>query len=168
MVLGFAVQTWTFPHYFAPAAGALYILIVQGLRYLWQWREGLGRQMVQAVPVIAAAMIVLRMFAVLTHTYIEPQWPRGNLERAALVRELNAMPGEQLVIVRYGPHHDANREWVWNDASIDTAKTVWARDMGQADNRELIEYFKNRRVWQINGDDPTPKLQSYSADRSSE
>jgi len=34
MAVAFAIQTWTFPHYFSPATGALYILLVQGLRYL--------------------------------------------------------------------------------------------------------------------------------------
>jgi hypothetical protein len=160
MIAGLAVQTWTFPHYFAPATGALYLIIVQGLRHLrlWQGERGTGRDLVRAVPVLACAMIVLRVTAAASHTPIEPAWPRGNLERVALVRELNEMPGQHLVVVRYGTHHDIHREWVWNEASIDSAKIVWARDMGQARNIELVRYFAHRRVWQINADDTPPKL----------
>jgi len=166
MVVGFAVQTWTLPHYFSPATGALYILIVQGLRQLWQWRPFWGQQIVRAVPALAAAMILLRVAAAATHTQIEPAWPRGNLERAAVMRELERLPGEQLVLLRYGTGHDVDREWVWNRASIDSAKIVWARDMGEVQNRELLEYFKNRQVWRIDGDDPAPRLEPYSPEYS--
>ena len=71
------------------------------------------------------------------------------------------MAGPQLVIVDYGPHHDVDWEWVWNGADIDGSKVVWARDMGTAANKELVDYFKNRRVWQLNGDDPRPELKAY-------
>lgn len=160
MMAAFAVQTWTLPLYFSPATGALYILIVQGLRHLRIWRRGsTGRSLVRAVPLVACAMILLRVTAVAAHTQIEPAWPRGNLARAAIVRELGRMPGQHLVIVHYGSPHDIHREWVWNEASIDKAKVVWARDMGESQNRELREYFKNRRVWQVNADDPSPKVE---------
>src|SRR5271157_2173556 len=168
MAFACAIQTWTFPHYFSPATGALYILLVQGLRYLriWQRRSGAGSALVRAFPLLAAAMILLRVTAAATHAPIEARWPRGNLERTAVLRRLTELPGEQLVIVHYSDHHDLNREWVWNEASIDDAKVVWARDMGESGNDELIRYFKNRRVWRINvadhGDDPSPGLEPYS------
>jgi hypothetical protein len=165
MVIGFAIQTWTLPHYFSPATAALYILLVQGLRYLRLGRrhvDATGRAVVRAVPLLACAMILIRVAAVATHTHIEPDWPRGNLKRAAVLRELDQLPGGQLVLVRYGDHHDVDHEWVWNEASIDAARVVWARDMGESANEELLRYFKERRVWQINGDDRSPKLEPYS------
>ncbi|MFL6307085.1 MAG: hypothetical protein ACJ72H_26430 [Candidatus Sulfotelmatobacter sp.] len=162
MIAAFTVQTWTLPHYFSPAAGALYILLTQGLRHLYA-RRGILKDAALGIPILACAMIVIRVVAAATHTQIEPAWPRGDLERAAILRQLRAMPDEQLVIVRYGPDHDVNREWVWNRASIDSAKVVWARDMGDAKNQELLEYFKSRRAWQLDADDPSPKLKPYAA-----
>jgi hypothetical protein len=162
MIAAFAVQTWTLPHYFSPAAGALYILLTQGLRHLYA-RRGILQDAALAIPLLACAMIVIRVMAGATHIQIEPAWPRGNLERAAILRQLRAMPDEQLVFVRYGPEHDVNREWVWNCASIDSAKVVWARDMGDAKNQELLEYFKSRRAWELDADDPSPKLKPYAA-----
>jgi hypothetical protein len=165
MLAAFSVQTWTLPHYFAPALGALYLLLVQGMRYLWQWspaRRPLGRALVRAIPMLACAMILLRVTAVLTHTRIEPEWPRGNLERAALLRQLQQLPGLQLVIVSYGSHHDVDREWVYNDADIDMAKVVWARDMGKSGNQELLQYFHDRKIWFLEPDNPSPQLLPYS------
>ena len=173
MIAGFSVQTWTLPHYFSPATGALYILLVQSMRHLWQWsptrkpgqapigRAMIGPAMVRAIPVLACAMIVLRVAAALTHTPIEPAWPRGNLERASLLQRLQQLPGQQLVIVDYGPQHNVDHEWVYNDADIDAAKVVWARDMGKNNNQELLQYFRNRNVWRVEGDNPAPNLLPY-------
>jgi hypothetical protein len=107
-------------------------------------------------------MILLRVVAAGTHLPIEPAWPRGNLERAMILRQLKQRQEGQLVIVRYGLNHDFNREWVYNEANIDSAKVVWARDMGASGNRELLQYFHDRKVWLINADNPSPRLQPYS------
>jgi hypothetical protein len=83
---------------------------------------------------------------------IEPWWPRGNLERAAILRKLQSSPEQQLIIVRYGADHDLDHDWVYNAADIDAAKVVWARDMGRVDNTELLQYFHGRQVWRLNAD----------------
>jgi hypothetical protein len=51
-----------------------------------------------------------------------------------------------------------------NDADIDGAKVVWARDMGMAQNRKLLEYFRDRDVWLVEVDqyDSPPKLTPYA------
>jgi hypothetical protein len=108
-------------------------------------------------------MIVLRLTAAATGTQIEPLWQRGNLKRNPIVRELQNLPGKHLVIVHYGPQHSAHIDWIFNRADIDGAKVVWARDMGDRQNQELLLYFKDRRSWRIEADDPAPKLEPYSA-----
>lgn len=40
-------------------------------------------------------------------------------------------------------------------------KVVWARDMGSEQNDELIRYYKERRVWVVEVDDRTAKLEVY-------
>jgi hypothetical protein len=169
MVAGFSVQTWTLAHYFSPATGALYILLVQATRELRQWRirSGLGPAIVSAIPLLACSMIILRVAAVLTHIPIEPVWPRGNLERASVLRQLEALSGRHLVFVRYDADHDLNQEWVWNRADIDEAKVVWAHDMGGAADHELVKYFKDRSVWRIDPDDKPSKLEPASTEGSS-
>ncbi len=165
MVLGFAVQTWTLPVYFSPAVGALYILLTQCLRQLWLcrgWIRRTGPSLVRAIPILACAMILLRVTAAAVHVQIEPAWPRGDLERAAVLSNLEHQPGLQLVIVRYEPHHDPVREWVYNEANIDAAKVVWARDMGKDGNRELLQYFHDRNVWLVEGGGPAALPVPYS------
>ncbi|HVR23859.1 MAG TPA: hypothetical protein VMU26_11095 [Candidatus Polarisedimenticolia bacterium] len=161
-----AVETWYRPDYFSPATGALYLVLGQGMRYLSHWsRAGrpVGKALVRAIPLLVCAMILLRLIAVVLHVQIEFAWPRGNLDRAMIVRQLQSLPGRQLVIMVYGPRHNFAREWVYNDADIDAAKVIWARDMGGDSNQELLTYFKDRRVWRVNADAASPMLQSYWA-----
>jgi hypothetical protein len=162
LFLGMMVETWTSPHYLAAATGLLYLVLMQCMRHLrlWRWRgRPLGAALVRAIPVICCAMILLRVTAVAARTPIEPAWPRGNLERAAIAHELRDLPGQHLVIVRYDPDHDLDREWVYNAANIDESKIVWARDMGDVDNEELLQYFHNRHVWRLDADQSSPRLE---------
>jgi hypothetical protein len=77
--------------------------------------------------------------------------------------DLERQPGKQLAIVRYSTDHDAMDEWVYNAANIDGAKVVWARDMSPAENKSLIDYFRDRTVWLIEPDAIPPKVGRYSA-----
>jgi hypothetical protein len=166
MVPALAVETWNMPHYFSPATCALWLVVVRGMRHLRHWspvRRPLGTALVRAIPVLACAMILLRVTAAMVHVQIESAWPRGNLKRAMILRQLHHVPSQQLVIVVYGPGHNFDREWVYNDADIDAAKVVWARDMGGDSNQELLNFFKDRRVWRVNADSASPVLQSYWA-----
>ena len=164
-IVGLGVETWTMPHYFAPATALFYLIIVQCMRYLrtWRRREGTGAALVRIVPVVAIAMVALRVGAVLLHTQIEPAWPRGNLQRAEIVRELENTPGEHLVLVRYSAQHDVDAEYVYNAANIDGAKVVWARDMGTTANQELINYFGNRKLWLLEPETHAGRLQPVAS-----
>jgi hypothetical protein len=133
----------------------------------WQGRD-LGASMIAIIPLVGCALILLRVTAVVAHAPIEPAWPRGNLQRVRVVRELAGMPGKQLVLVDYGSHHDVDWEWVWNAADIDGSKVVWGRDMGEAGNSDLLNYFKERQVWRLNGDEAAPQLEPYSSASAAE
>jgi hypothetical protein len=164
-LIGLFPETWDLPHYFAPMTALLYLVLLQGMRYLrlWKWRgHRTGAALVRSIAVVSCAMIVIRVAAVAVHAPVDGVWPRGNLGRRQLVSELNALPGQHLVIVRYGDNPEINRarELVYNAADIDHARIVWARDMG-TDNQELIRYFHDRRVWLVNGSESPPRLMPY-------
>jgi hypothetical protein len=40
--------------------------------------------------------------------------------------------------------------------------------MGAAQNEELLRYYKDRRVWLLDADDPPPRLAPYSRGASGE
>ena len=159
-LLALLVETWIHPHYFAPATALFYLVLMQSLRHLRQWRCGdraIGFSFAQAIPWSCLALVLLRLVAISAHADIMT-WPRGNLDRARVLNRLKSLPGQQLVIVRYGASHNPENEWVYNDADIEHAKVVWARDMGEYDNEELLEYFKGREVWAVYPDESPLRL----------
>lgn len=165
-VLGLALEVFTFPHYFSPATCLIYLILIQCMRHLrlWQWKsKPIGAGLVRAIPMLALAMVILRVTAAAMHAPIEPAWPRGNLERAQIERQLQGAPGKQLIFVHYGGTHDPHREWVYNRADIHDAKIIWAQEMGDAQNAELTSYFRDRTAWMLDADDTPPKLAPYRA-----
>jgi hypothetical protein len=162
--MGLLPEIWVSPHYFAPATGLIFLLLVQCARHLaqchWNGRP-MGVALVRTIPMIMFAMIVLRILAIPAHARIEPPPPVGNLDRARILSGLEQMRGQHLVIVRYGPNHHLGSEWVYNAANIDGAKVVWARDMGEKNNAELVRYFAGRKVWLIQPDQSPVGLTQY-------
>ena len=80
--------------------------------------------------------------------------------RIAVQRQLDAAPGQQLVFVHYGLGHGF-QEWIHNEADIDDAKIVWARDLGLAEDEKLQNYYPNRRAWLLLPDARPPQLTPY-------
>jgi len=166
MILAVAQETFFWDHYFSPATGLVYLVVVQGLRHVRWWRcrgKPVGAQLVRMVPAVCCAMVLLRLASVMAHAQIEPIYPRGNLARARIERDLENSPDRHLIIVRYEPSHVPEGEWVYNLADIDSQKVIWARDMGEERNRELLQYYQGRRVWLLEPDESPPKLSPYDA-----
>jgi hypothetical protein len=166
VTVGILLETWTGALYVAPATGLFLLLVLQCMRHLrwWRWSgKPVGAALVRAVPAVCVAMICLRLCAIATGTPIEQRWPRGNLERAAIVRQLESTQDSHLIIVRYGPEHGSHIEWVYNHADIDGAKVVWARDMGEEQNQKLLRYFSTRHIWLLYADESPPRLEPYAS-----
>lgn len=165
-VLALAIESWTLPHYFAPATVLLYLVLLQAMRHLrfWNWRgRPIGQRLVRVIPIVCIAMIVLRLVAIAAHAPLEAGWPRGNTARAHVVQQLQKAGGRHLIIVRYSPDHNMHAECVYNSANIDSAQLVWARDMGPRQNQDLVDYFSNRTVWLFEPDATPPQLVPYPA-----
>ncbi len=154
-VIGLAVEVWFLPHYFAPATALLYLFLMQCMRHLrwFRWRERpVGVAFVGAVCGVYVATVLLRMGMAVAHVHPEKEWQHGDMGRAAIVRELDALPGKDVVLVKYAPDFDLDREWVFNGADIDGSKIVWARDMGREKNQELLDYYRERKFWIVEAD----------------
>jgi hypothetical protein len=170
--VGLALPIYFIPHYAAPISAAIYALVLEAMRHLrlWVWRgkrAGLG--MVRAIPVLCLLLFLLRAAAPQLHIPTpadkKNNWAgeqTHNLDRARASAQMEALPGDQLVIVRYNQYHNSDDEWVYNLADIDREKVVWARDMGDSANAELIRYFPQRRVWLAEPDLAPPRLSPYA------
>ena len=159
--VGMLLEPWVQTHYAAPITSLVVMLILEGARHLrlWRWH---GR------PV--GRFLVWTLVAITVVSFTQAFAERSQLktvgweyERAHILRELEADGRRHLVIVRYGPNHQPNREWVYNEADIDGAVVVWAREMASPQTRRLLEYFKDRQVWlaDIENDTKPPKLVPY-------
>ncbi len=171
VIIGMTLPIYFLPHYAAPMTAALYALVLQAMRYLRLWRrhgKPAGMALVRAIPIICVLMFLLRSFAPQLHIPTPIDWHNTweadhfqNLDLARAKAQLEGLPGEHLVIVRYNRYHDTSNEWVNNRAQIDKAKVVWARDMGNSGNAEIIRYFPQRRVWLAEPDLAPPGLSPY-------
>jgi hypothetical protein len=163
-VAALAAERWAHAHYAAPIAGLIIALHIWGLRTLrlWQFRTRLGMRWSNAILVLAIPALLLANIAGIASDYRNP--PPAEpwyLARARILRQLQATPGQHLVLVRYGNLHNVHAEWVYNRANIEAAKVIWAREQSPAEDRKLLDYFKGRQVWVVYGDDVPPRLQPY-------
>jgi len=165
-LMALTAETWGMPHYAAPATGLLFLIMTQCTRHLALWKWGklcLGRILAPAIPLFLFGTLVLRVATAMVHPDTQKSWPRGNLERATVLQHVEQMTGKHLILVNYGAHHDLKLEWVYNGADIDGAKVVWARDLGDHDNQELLQYFHDRKAWRLEADEIPPRLSAYRA-----
>lgn len=162
-------QVWHNPHYAAPATGLAILLVIMGMRRLRLWRPSgmaVGLNLVRFIPIACCMMLLIQCIAgrVPSNGIPQASWrwpPPGGVERAAVLRRLSDLPGDHLVLVRYSRRHDPGDEWVYDDADIDRAKVVWARELDRASNARLRSYFATRHVWLAEPDVTPARLTPY-------
>jgi hypothetical protein len=167
LAAGLIMESSVRAHYAAPMTGLVFALIFQMMRHLrlWRWRSGqTGRIMAWTIVIVC-----LTSFSVAFAQKLRTNRVAGMSDRARILVQLNDTTGRHLVIVRYGAGHSAHKEWVYNEADIDAAKVVWAREMEESQNRRLLEYFKERYVWllEVENDDSSPELKPYPVNSGS-
>jgi hypothetical protein len=165
-----AVEQSRYPHYIAPVTPAALALLMLGVRatltagskkharadwpaiLLFGWLlAACARSVLGSPPGLAEGF----------NRYIS-SWrpPPGNLARAEVDGYLRALGGRHLAIVRYGKTHRWMDEWVYNEADIDNAPVVWARELGAEADAKLIRYFEGRRIWLVTPEE-APRIQPY-------
>lgn len=155
---------WFFSHYLGPLIGLYIILIIQGLRVLFWMRIRnlyIGRLVVTLSFIYILFLFIYPVAKSMIKT--EASAYKWHKERARLVDTFEKTGNKHLVIVRYSNNHSFHEEWVYNEADIDNAKVVWARELDEEQSHSLIEYFKDRQVWllEVIKDDVKPDLVAY-------
>lgn len=153
---GILIELRVLPHYLAAGVGLLPVVTAAGLRIL---RVAAGR--------IGYALVLL--FTVISFGSSVTQFP--DLYRAGITKTprevVSALAaktgGRHLIIVRYAPNHFVHAEYVYNAANIDKSAIVWARDMGETANGELLDHYRDRKVWLWQPDLSPDALSPYPA-----
>ncbi len=142
------------PHFIA-AETCLFVLVsVTGLQQLNKWND-------------AGHIVIFLCLAYFVSWYARSFTDHREPEhRVAIDQQLGQSPGKQLVFVRYWPQHVFQDEWVYNQADIDHATIVWARDLGPAEDQKLLHYYPDRTAWLLEPDAMTPKLSPYRAEEA--
>jgi hypothetical protein len=149
-------------HYLAPAAPLLIFLAVAGLRQMRLLR--VGERRVGRAPAEAAIAVCLLSFTLACALKVQrgPQPTPVSQYRPLVTAQLEGIEGNDLVVVTYGTSHSLFAEWVYNDADLDHAPIVWARDMGSERNGRLLEYYAGRHIWRLYADEKPPRLEPYA------
>jgi hypothetical protein len=154
------MEKYALQHYLAPAIGIVFLLAMLGWRSLLSLRRGrpaLGRLVAVLLFFGVVGSIGIEVVNVRWLSVYEPLYSA----RARVVHQLTESGPKHLVLVRYLPRHDLNVDWVRNHADIDGSTIVWAHDLGEAENRELLAYYKDRQVWLFEPDERPFKLFPY-------
>lgn len=150
-------------HYVAPVAAVMIAIVLQGIRYLrrWEWQGKASGMFLSRAILLVCVLVVPFEIKMLTAAPSPGTWPALGIERGAISSQMKSTPGKQLVLVRYGTSHDPLAEWVYNEADIDRSKIVWARDMGDDRNQELLNYYPDRTAWILEPDKLPASLRLY-------
>lgn len=175
----FALGTNSFPafqiHYIA-AVTCLFILVaLTGLQQLSRLRirgHSAGQEAAALIGILCAAHFLFwysmhlaedndfSLAAIRLET-----WDSVNhsnpARRIFVAQELEKIPGQLLVFVRYSPHHIFQDEWVYNGADIDASRIVWARDLGSDQNEKLLRFYPGRTALVLETDFQRPQLSPY-------
>ncbi len=158
--VGLLCVVWFQPHYAAPLAASLFVLLVQAMRHLRHLvirGRPVGIFLTRLVVILAFDWVAIQAGHAARHP--ETRW---TVARLNIARILNSVPGNHLVLVRYGPGHNVHREWVSNAADIDHSRIIWAREIPGRDPQPLFNYFRDRKIWVVHPETSPPKLEPYS------
>ena len=178
LVVAFGALTMNFvlPHYIAPFTAAFYAIGLQAMRHLRVWtvdRKPAGLTIVRLVVALCVVLAGVRLFSGPLGLRTS-EWPGGTwywmwygpdhfgTERAQIESYLEHLPGKQLAIVRYEHKREPQNQWVYNSADIDGSRVIWAGEMDRENERELLDYYRDRRAWLIEPDKTPARVSPYT------
>ena len=164
-LLALSAETFHFQHYIAPVWAALALMIAVWAEHAWKLtirkqRVGVALVLVAlSSPGIAefhSASTRSRQSSAQSTSEVGRNMPVADFDyarRDALIERLSALDQRQLVIVRYpSPDWRVSEEWVYNSADIDRQRVILAHDLGTEQDRELLAYYPDRKIWLLTFD----------------
>jgi hypothetical protein len=161
-----------FPHYVAPFTCLAFAIMIQGLRSIAKLK--LGERQVGAIAVSLILVGSLAWDGLYFKQLLQEGPLKGDLPsprhwdaafeaparaRETIIDRFEKKQGRDLIIVRYKATGFVDHfEWVYNEADIDAAEVVWARDLGEPANQKLFSYYKRREAWLLDTTSPPLRL----------
>ncbi|WP_145230053.1 hypothetical protein [Gimesia algae] len=150
-------------HYLASVIPLIVFLLIQGIRY-WRvarWKDhSQGTVFLLGLIIIYFTIMIPQFTQYLSSPHLPSRYQLG-LSRSRLIEQLKQMPEKDLIFVKYSADHNPHFDWVYNRADIDNSEIVWALPLGNAENQKLINYFSDRKVWQLSVTPKDLKLTPY-------
>jgi hypothetical protein len=159
---------WLCPHYFRVNLACWILLdhrvgLAPSERVGNPTRFGKAESLSQGLDGDLPADVRHRVCAAISHV---PQ-KEFAIDRNRVVHQLQTTPGNiwsSRGMARARSHCRVG----YNASDIDAAKIVWAREMSPEQNRRLLEYFADRRVWLLEADEQPPRLYEHSGANEAE
>lgn len=146
---GGALVWWWFPHYSAPATCLVLAVIASSLQRLSRrLPAGTAPRLVPLVTILLAAHIPM-VYALRT----DHRHSGGSLAgvgfrtRGDIVRQLEALPGNDLVFVEYDEQFSKHIEFVYNGADLASSPVIFAHRLGDERNAALMDVYRERLPW---------------------
>jgi hypothetical protein len=165
---GLLIEQWPpHDHYAAPVLGVALVVVLYGLRLMWTWQPRgwlLGPTLVRSSVLVVFVLSLLALGQRMVNPYqLFPDIPVVSpvIERARLITLLQRTPGEHLVFVHLHQAERGSIFWIYNEPDLAHSRIIWAHDMGDAENRELMKLYPNRHAWLIDKDDSIDALTPY-------
>lgn len=136
-----AACTWFQTHYFAPFAAPIYAIYFMCLQSMARWTGHLSRVirgLAWATPTVWVVFSVWFLSTEVLHPARRRTW---SVARAHLADSLAADGRQHLLFVSYPVGYFLHAEWVFNGASIDSQRVIWAHDLGTRRDEDLMRYY---------------------------
>jgi hypothetical protein len=150
VALGQALTRWWWPHYAAPLVPLLLLAVASSIQRLagrFAASAGPHRPVRILAPLLAVQAMAIAVLAVLFPIGDARPGAAPLRSRADVEHRLRAQPGQHLVFVRYLDGYTVDLEWVYNPADLPSAPVIFAHDLGDARNPDLISEFPDRTPW---------------------
>ncbi len=141
-------RSHAWPHYLAPVASLIYLLVFSGI-YEIKRIEFLQKRKWAAACFTMVMILYLVVASLGTIQMLKTGRFRNEklYVRNQVIRQMDSDNIKDLIFVEYNSTHNVHEEWVYNAADIEQAPIIWARKLENDKNQKLMHYFKNRNVW---------------------
>lgn len=158
VLCGVLIEQTTYPHYPAPAAAVLYAMVTASWKAIPE-KQKLFNAVAAIVLVLAVVFVGRAAGAPISPIWQWNSWcdpPKHGYQRASIQRVIEERPGNHVAIVKYN-RSELGSSWVFNAPDIDSQRLIWAQDMGDEKNQELVDYYRDRTFWIVEPDANPPR-----------